>query len=158
MPLSLTHKDSTNNVTYLSARVANPDGACGAEFGHLTLLVKMPAQIQGSHAFRFDRNGHEITLRHRASDGQWEAQYRFTLAPRSLSDFEAMCRTHQTTPDQLFTRARLCTLATPDGRVTLEGNRLIETHQGIRREENLESEAEVIGYLKEKFGVVIPSF
>jgi N-hydroxyarylamine O-acetyltransferase len=172
------------SVTYLSARVANPDGTYGAEFEHVTLLVKMPVQdqawyladvgfgntfflpmrmdvhgeqVQGTHAFRFDQDGNEITLRRRGSDGQWEAQYRFTLAPRSLNDFETMCRVHQTTPDSLFTRARLCTLATPDGRITLEGNRLIVTHQGIRHEENLESEAESVRILKEKFGIVLTS-
>ncbi len=30
-----------------------------------------------------------------------------------------MCRFHQTSPESMFTRLRLCTLATPTGRITL---------------------------------------
>jgi hypothetical protein len=37
-----------------------------------------------------------------------------------------MCAFHQTSPESVFTKQRLATLATPEGRLMLLGNRLIE--------------------------------
>jgi N-hydroxyarylamine O-acetyltransferase len=87
----------------------------------------------------------------------WERQYLFTLQPRRFSDFMAMCRFHQTSPESSFTRRRVCSLATPRGRVTLSDRRLILTDEGQREERDLAGEAEYLALLQEWFGVSLPA-
>ncbi len=55
----------------------------------------------------------------RENEGEWKAQYRFTLQPYEYADYAEMCRYHQTSPQSHFTRARICSRATEQGRVTL---------------------------------------
>jgi N-hydroxyarylamine O-acetyltransferase len=70
-----------------------------------------------------------------------------------LSEFEPMCLYHQTSPQSPFTQKRLCTLATPDGRITLSGSRYISTVQGVRDEQPVEDEEHFRLLLKERFGI-----
>ena len=92
--------------------------------------------------------------------GVWERQYAFTDQPRAFVDFEGMCRYHQTSPKSIFTRKRICTLATQStlgapegaGRVSLEDGRLIVTQGGVR-EERLVAPEEEPGLLRELFGI-----
>jgi arylamine N-acetyltransferase len=75
-----------------------------------------------------------------------------TLQPRQMADFTAMCQYHQTSPDSWLTQERLCTLAKPDGRVTLSNGRLITTVSGVRQQRLLRSEEERV-VLSEQFGI-----
>ena len=96
-------------------------------------------------------------------DGFWELfredddgrvpLYRFSDVPRELSDFEEMNRYQQTSPESNFTRRRVCTIATSEGRVTLSGMRLILTKTGMRTERVLSGESELRECLREHFGV-----
>jgi N-hydroxyarylamine O-acetyltransferase len=91
-----------------------------------------------------------------APDGaRWEPQYRFTLTPHALADYAERCHYHQTSPDSSFTQKRVCTLALPDGRITLSELTLIETHGGARTERVLPSEDAYRATLAERFGVVV---
>jgi N-hydroxyarylamine O-acetyltransferase len=81
--------------------------------------------------------------------------YRFTLRPHEYSDYEEMCRYHQTSPQSHFTRGRICSRATTDGRVTLSEMRLIITRNGERQERLLTNEEEYAAMLREHFGVVL---
>ncbi len=87
-----------------------------------------------------------------SSSGLWDRQYAFTTQPRAFPDFEPMCRYHQTSPESIFTRKQICTLATPDGRVSLEDERLIIT-QGGAHEERLVAPEEKESLLRELFGI-----
>jgi N-hydroxyarylamine O-acetyltransferase len=89
-------------------------------------------------------------------EGKWKRQYAFTLQPRDLAEFSGMCRYHQTSPESHFTRQRICSLATPEGRVTLSDGMLIETHAGSRKERSLAGDGEWRAMLRQKFGVVLP--
>jgi N-hydroxyarylamine O-acetyltransferase len=167
-------------VTLLSARDAHNDGTYGPEFDHLTLSVQCPdapsvtwladvgwgdtfreplrldsaeLQMEGLRAYRLEQEGVYRTLWQRDYDGRWERQYRFTLQPRRFSDFEPMCHFHQTSPESLFTKKRLCTLATVDGRITLGGSRLITTTRGKRRERPVDDEESYNRLLETKFGI-----
>jgi N-hydroxyarylamine O-acetyltransferase len=64
-----------------------------------------------------------------------------------------MCRFHQTSPDSHFTRNRICSLATPDGRVSLSGMKLIVTRDGHREERTLADDQEYAEVLRERFGI-----
>ncbi|HEY7348532.1 MAG TPA: arylamine N-acetyltransferase [Ktedonobacterales bacterium] len=91
----------------------------------------------------------------RLSEETWESQYRFTLQPHLLNDFAARCHFHQTSPESSFTQKRVCSLATPMGRITLSDLLLIRTVQGKKTERLLRSEAEYREMLAARFGIVI---
>ncbi len=165
-------------VTLLSARVAREDGGEGPEFDHLTLRVDLDEpwladvgfgesfldplrlkvdieQEQDSKVFRLVEEGERIQLQMRKPGEAWKNQYSFTQTPRRLEDFASMCRYHQTSPESHFTRNRICTRATEDGRVTLADYKLIVTRNGKREESMLGSEAEWREALNRRFGVVL---
>lgn len=83
----------------------------------------------------------------------WAAQYRFTLQPYALSDFTARCHYQQTSPESHFTQKRICSLATPSGRVTLSDWHLIITTRGERQERTLSNQAEYDAALADYFGI-----
>jgi N-hydroxyarylamine O-acetyltransferase len=170
-------------VTYLSASDAHADGTYGPEFDHLALAVRCPAdgddrawladvgwgdsftaplpldltgeQPEGRRAYRLEREAAALTVVQRRYDGEWERQYRLTLAARQLADFAPMCEYHQTSPASHFTSERIVTRATPEGRVSLSGRRLIETAGGERTETVLGSEDEYRLVLRERFGLAL---
>lgn len=162
------------NVSLLSARVMD-GGKPGPEFDHLTLLVQLEErwladvgfgdsfreplrlddpneQLQNHGAYRLTRDGEQWTLLARSSDNEWEPQYMFTLRPYQLADFAGMCHYHQTSPESHFTQKRVCSLATPAGRVTLSDMRLIITLGSSRQEKILASQEEYTTALREYFG------
>ena len=114
-------------------------------------------QPEGRRAYRLAPDGDNLVLQQREGEGAWEPQYRFTPQPRRHAEFGEMCRYHQTSPESSFTRRRVCTLAIPDGRITLSDMRLIVTRHGERHERELADEAEVQVVLREHFGIDLPS-
>ena len=170
-------------VVMLSAQVANDKGDFGPDFDHMTLLVTMPgkpeqrwladvgfgdsfnepllldvrdAQQQGLRSYRIDETPTHLLLWQREDGGEWKPQYRFTMAPHEFADYETMCRYHQTSTDSHFTKARVCTRLTPQGRITLSGMRLITTHNAVREEQTLADEETYERLLQERFGIEIP--
>jgi N-hydroxyarylamine O-acetyltransferase len=170
-------------VEMLSAGVSNNQNGFGPDFDHMTLLVTAPdkpderwladvgfgdsfieplllderdEQLQGGRAYRIDPEDDHLVLLQRDRDGEWKPQYRFSLAPHSYTDYEQMCRYHQTSPESHFTKARMCSLAMPEGRITLSGLRFITTTStGERLERTLGNEEKFDEMLRELFGVVI---
>lgn len=168
------------DVAMLSAGAGNARGF-GPDFDHMALQVTLAErwlvdvgfgdsfreplrlderteQAQGATAYRIDaaEDGRLILMR-RAEGGAWSAQYRFGLEPHVYADYAGMCRYHQTSPGSHFTQQRVCSLATPDGRVTLSGMRLITTRSGERHERELAGDEEVAQVLRDPFGIVLPS-
>jgi len=89
------------------------------------------------------------------SDDRWKSHYRFTLQPRALTDFTQRCHYQQTSPESHFTQKRMCSLATPMGRITLSDLLLITTIHGNKEERMVRSEEEYREALAEWFGVVL---
>ncbi len=129
-------------------------------------------QKQDEHLYRIVDDGEHLVLQRRelvlskpeetgghdrGGQDAWEPQYQFTTQPRRPVQFLGMCRYHQTSPESSFTRRRVCTRATPDGRITLSDMRLIVTKAGERRQHDLADEAEVRTVLKEHFGIDLDS-
>src|SRR5580765_2924169 len=162
-------------VTLLSARVARADGSESPEFDHLTLRVDLEQpwladvgfgesfleplrlsadkeQLDPAGVFRLIREGDRWHVQKSESDG-WKAQYSFSLQPHLLEDFAGMCRYHQTSPESSFTQKRICSRATPNGRITLSEMKLIITNKGEREERALASQAEWMTTLEEQFGI-----
>jgi N-hydroxyarylamine O-acetyltransferase len=164
-------------VTKLSAEVANPNGDFSQPFDHMTLLVTLDErwlvdvgfgdsfleplrltenteQPQGRRTYRIDRNGEYFVMLQRIAGEDWTPQYRFTLEPHEYADYEKMCRYHQTSPESHFTQKRVCSLATPEGRLTLTGMRLITTTlTGERSEQELDDPVEIDRVLQSHFGI-----
>ncbi|HXR17663.1 MAG TPA: arylamine N-acetyltransferase, partial [Terriglobales bacterium] len=113
-------------VTLLSARVPREDGSESPEFDHLALRIdldepwladvgfgdsfleplRLQPGIEQSHddrTFRVVDCGDSLRMERAERDGAWKRQYSFTLTPRSLDDFAAMCHYHQTSPESPFT-------------------------------------------------------
>jgi N-hydroxyarylamine O-acetyltransferase len=170
-------------VTLLSCRVARQDGSYGPEFDHLTLRVDLeepwladvgfgdcflePLRLRTGMEQPQNRRIYRLTSRLTPIDGVfglevmaeggWKKEYAFTLQPHELSDFAGRCHYHQTSPESHFTRQRICSLPTPEGRLTLSDNKLIETRGASRQETPLSGGHEWQAKLRELFGVVLPA-
>ncbi|HEV7684800.1 MAG TPA: arylamine N-acetyltransferase [Pyrinomonadaceae bacterium] len=165
-------------VQMLSAEVANADGVFGPAFDHMTLIVSLEErwlvdvgfgdsfreplrldergdQAQGKLTYRIVDDGSFLTLLQRVAGEEWKAQYRFTLQPHEYADFAEMCRYHQTSPESHFTRARICSRATADGRITLSEMRLITSQNGAKEERTLANQEEYAAILREHFGILL---
>jgi N-hydroxyarylamine O-acetyltransferase len=123
-----------------------------------TFCVPLPlavgiVQEEGARAYRLEHDGIYHILWQRHASGEWERNYRFTLEPRQYGDFEVMCQYHQTSPQSLFTQKRLCTRATPEGRITLDDRRLITTINGQRQERALTGEDEFWALARSHFSI-----
>jgi N-hydroxyarylamine O-acetyltransferase len=163
-------------VTLLSARVAREDGSASPEFDHMALRVDLDEpwladvgfgdsfleplrlipeieQEQYGQRFRIAAVRGVMIMQRQVGDNPWKSQFRFTQTARQLCDFEARCQFQQTSPDSHFTRQRICTLPTRDGRITLADLKLIRTTQDGREERMLQNEDEWRAVLAEHFGV-----
>lgn len=168
------------DVTYLNGRVYNGTGQRGRDFDHLTLLVEVPKdetkwladvgfggaffeplrfeyngeQVQGSRAYRLELVEDGIDLLKRDLDGGWSHLYFFDLQAHTFpTEYEASCKYHQTSPKSSFTRSRVISLATPDGRITLDSQNLTVTTNGKRVKRQLSGEAEFQELLNYYFGI-----
>src|SRR5215207_5191858 len=118
------------------------------------LVDERAEQTQGARSFRIEEEGGgRLVLLRRDAEGGWEPQYRFGLEPHAYEDYAELCRFHQTSPESHFTRGRVCSRLTPEGRVTLSGSRLITTRGGERIERELADEAERDAALLEHFRI-----
>jgi N-hydroxyarylamine O-acetyltransferase len=169
------------DVEMLSAEVANAEGGFSQPFDHMALLITLDerwlvdvgfgdsfrepllldetaAQVQGNRSYRIRRDGDYFILMQRIADGEWQAQYRFTLQPHEYADYAGMCRYHQTSPLSHFTRGRVCSRATEAGRITLSEMRFITTSAaGEQQERTLTTPEEFAAILRERFGIVMTS-
>ena len=165
------------DVTMLSAEVAKAAGGFSQPFDHMTLLVKLEEtwlvdvgfgdsfleplkvdvsteQIQGPQSFRIVAEDHYFVVQRQYAD-EWKPEYRFTLQPYNYSDFEGMCRYHQTSPESHFTQKRICSLATTNGRITVSDMLFIVTSNGEREERILAGSKEYNEVLLERFKITM---
>jgi N-hydroxyarylamine O-acetyltransferase len=165
-------------VSLLSARVPRENGTRTPEFDHLALRVDLKEpwladvgfgdsfldplrlqagleQAQDGHNFRITEREGWLEVERMEQDGSWKVRYFFRLRPRRLTEFAPMCDYHQTSPQSPFTRKRVCTKPTPEGRVTLADQRLIVTKGKEKTETLLDSDEEWRIALRKYFGVVL---
>jgi N-hydroxyarylamine O-acetyltransferase len=163
-------------VDMLEARVAASNWETGTPFDHMTLVVHLEErwladvgfgdsfidplrldhpgdQQQPNGAFRVIHDGTSGVQSRQTKTGDWRDEYLFRLEPRQLIDFDPGLQHNQYSPNSHFTQQRVCSLATPTGRITLSDRRFIVTETGQRTEHMLENEAEFQRLLREKFGI-----
>jgi N-hydroxyarylamine O-acetyltransferase len=98
--------------------------------------------------------GYWSAKRRKVDESKWQGMYDFSLISRQLSEFSRMCRYHQTSPESGFTKGRVCSIATANGRKTLTDRKFIETRDGQKRERDVD-EREYQALLRTEFGIVL---
>jgi len=152
-------------VTLLSAEVARPEGGFGIPFDHMTLLVEIDGErwlsdvgfgdsflhplrfVEGEvheepeYRYRLSRQEPYWHLERASRDSDdYGVQYRFTTAPRRLTEYRGGCEYHQKSPDSTFTQKVVATRALEDGRVTVTRDRVILRQGNYRSETPLADE------------------
>ncbi|NIH78332.1 arylamine N-acetyltransferase family protein [Amycolatopsis viridis] len=157
-------------VTLLSARV-HGGGRWGAPFDHLALRVGLDEPWLADVGFgRFARHPLRLAACEPQADPEGEflvldvpggdleirmdgePAYRLEQRPRELADFVPTCWWQATSPESHFTQNVVCTMPTSAGRITLAGDKLIETVDGKRAERELTGAEEVEAY-RVHFGI-----
>lgn len=170
-------RDLGFEVVMLSARVARGEGSYTSEFDHMTLMVSLAerwlvdvgfgdtfreplrlddrsVQVQNGRAYLIAPDDDYLILSERQHGDEWQAQYRFNLQPYQYPDYVERCHYHQTSPESHFRQRRICTRATPKGRLTLSELRFITTTlSGERQERLLPNEEEYGKMLAKHFGI-----
>jgi N-hydroxyarylamine O-acetyltransferase len=82
-------------------------------------------------------------------------QYRLETRERSLADCVPTCWWQQTSPLSHFTQSTICSRLTPGGRVSISGRTLIQTQDGTRTEQQLDSDDALLAAYRDHFGVVL---
>lgn len=165
-------------VKKVSARVYDGKENYSPEFDHMALIVTIkndkylvdvgfgefalcPIKIElntetndPKGIFRieaFDEN--YIVVKKKGAGGNFIPEYFFTEKERQLNEFYEMCNYHQTNSASHFMQKRICSLPTPNGRITLTGNTLKITENAEVRERKLNDEDEAKEILWNYFGI-----
>jgi N-hydroxyarylamine O-acetyltransferase len=158
-------------VTLLAASVYQDGDRLGPPFDHLALRVDLDepwlvdvgfgaSSHQPLRLFapgpQSDANGEFLLLDQPNGDVQvrqdGKPAYLLDTRARELADFVPTCWWQSTSPDSHFTRSLTCSLPTETGRITLSGDRLIETVDG-RRIERVLAEPEILDAYHTHFGI-----
>lgn len=97
-------------------------------FGEFTLyplkieLNKFQSDPRGNFIIKEYEKNHLIVQKENISNSSLLPEYIFTQKERELNDFTEMCNYHQLDSNSHFTKKRLCTLLTLEGRITVTGN------------------------------------
>lgn len=161
-------------VTLLAASVFGAGGELGPPFDHLALRVDLdePWLVDvgfGRHT-RFplrldsrepqpDPAGEFVVRDAPAGDLDVETGgrpvYRVDPRPRRLRDFVPTCWWQATSPDSHFTQNLTCSLPVPGGRITLSGDRLIETKGEHRTDTTLTTDDQILETYRTRFGIAL---
>ena len=161
----------------ISARVSNGNSGFGEEFDHLAILTEIDdkqylvdagfgsftaeplkfildvEQKDENGVFfirKFDDRYFEVVKK----DGdEWQREYIFKELERDLSEFAGMCEFHQTSPESHFTRGKVCSLMTSEGRKTLTDKKFIETKNSEKSEITVDSDKEFNQILEREFNI-----
>lgn len=167
------------DVAMLSAEVANSNGAFGAPFDHMTLMVtlgerwladvgfgdsfiepllldKHGTQVQTNGAYRIELIGDYLMMQKCENEMEnWKSEYRFTLTLYQYEDYLDRCSFHQTSPESHFTQNRICSMLTTNGRISVSDKRFIVSENGVRNDYPVQNDAEYRALLREHFGIVM---
>lgn len=161
----------------ISGRVYGPDKIPGPEFDHMAIVVLVngeefladvgfgdfiaePLKVdpsseqvdrEGIFIVRFtEHGGFEVEKK----DGNiWKAECLFGRNAHALSEFAGMCDFHQHSPASHFTKGKVCSILTENGRKTLTDKSFILTTDGERDEQILDSNDEFERLLLKEFGI-----
>ncbi|MGG9964414.1 arylamine N-acetyltransferase family protein [Ferruginibacter sp. SUN106] len=165
-------------VKMVSARVYDGKKEFSPEFDHLALIVKIneynylvdagfgefslqPILIAPGKETNDPRgifkietfDGNYMLVTKKDTEENFVPEYIFSEKERLLNEFQEMCNYHQSDPASHFMQKRICSLPTSNGRITLTGDILKITEQGVITERKLNTEQEVKKELWNHFGI-----
>ncbi len=118
-------------------------------------LDSSSTQSDGKTSFRFSEQDGRLELHRLLNSDEWTRVLAINSEPQLWSNFEESCHWTQTSPDSAFVHKRLCTMALPNGRVSLSGNSVKET--GENNSEVRIHEADYTTVLAQRFGIALNS-
>lgn len=86
-------------------------------------------------------------------DGEQIPQYQFSLLGRDLSEFAEMCDFQQYSPESHFTKGKVCSILTENGRKTLTDKKFIISSDGHKTETEVGSVIEFNRILQREFQI-----
>ena len=164
-------------VRLISGRVANKDQDFGQEFDHMAILAEVDGDRYLADVGFGDFSAEPLkiildTLQHdRYGDFQIEKfdssylivkklvedtlvpGYIFTEIARIPDDFSEMCIYHQKSENSSFTKKKICSIATENGRITITGERLKIRDGKDLMEKEFGEESEFHHYLWKYFNI-----
>lgn len=161
----------------LSGRVFMGENGYSPDFDHLGVVVKIgdeefladvgfgdfasiPLKIDPSGE-QADRDGtfyvrmteHGEFEVEKLEDGKWVPQLLFGRSSHELTDFAERNEFQQHSPDSHFTKQKICSILTADGRKTLTDGKFIVTSQGEKAESSVGLPQEFETILLREFGI-----
>lgn len=160
----------------ISARVSNNNGH-GPEFDHAAIIVTIgddeyltdvgfgdftteplrfslgAEQQDAAGVFvirRFEDQYLDVAKRDSAD---WKSEYIFQDISRELSEFTEMCDFQQYSPDSHFTKGKVCSILTMNGRKTLTGGKFIINESNGREETEIGTPDDFAAFLLQEFGI-----
>lgn len=164
------------NAKLISARVHTKDAEYSPEYDHLAIIVNLenkeflvdvgfgkfslePLKLEMNQMisdslgnFQFDKYNKDYYRINEIKNGNLFPQYIFKSQERELSEFTKRCKFHQTSENSHFTKKKLISIATMDGRITLNNSQLKITRFGIEEQINFD-ENNFEAKLKHYFGI-----
>ncbi|MBK9333606.1 MAG: arylamine N-acetyltransferase [Ignavibacteria bacterium] len=167
-------------VKMISARVSDGKGGWGPEYDHMALIVYFKKEektyladagfgdnfmcpllfeselIQKDDAgfFKITKADDDEYILMNSADGiDFTEGYKFKTVERQWNDFEEMNEYQQTSEKSHFTKNRICSIATPDGRISLSNTKLTLTKSGEKKITELNDEMEFDKLLSEYFRI-----
>lgn len=86
-------------------------------------------------------------------DDKWTPELLFGRSSHDLAEFAARNEFQQHSPDSHFTKRKICSILTGDGRKTLTNNKFIVTRKKERREVDITSPDHFSDVLEREFGI-----
>ena len=161
----------------VSARPYSKQSGFGPEFDHAAIIVSLgdteclvdvgfgdfaagplkivfdEEQTDQEGTFRIRKVEEGLLVVEKKNEDQWTPAYLFGLQGRGLAEFSEMCDFQQYSPDSHFTKGKICSVLTANGRKTLTDGSYIVTTNGSRVETPVTSEAEFNEILSREFGI-----
>ncbi len=161
----------------ISAKTFDSEGQLGPSFDHMCIVVALenqlwladvgfgdlflqPIVIQSDSIQSDSRNYFKII----PAEEEWlllmsidnihfKKKYIFNLKEQSPENFKLACYDKQHQPDSHFVKNKICTKATPEGRITIFNDKLIITKNGKKSELFISDEKHLLKIIKEEFGI-----
>ncbi len=146
------------NAKIVSGRVYSKDETYGDEFDHLAIIVALKQQqflvdvgfgkfsfnpleikkdskiLDNFGIFQFDTYGTDYLRINEIKNNEVVPQYIFRTNACNLKEFEKMCNYHQQSNESHFTKQKIISITTANGRITLNNNKVKITNGGAEHE------------------------
>lgn len=170
-------RDLGYETRLVSARVFGGEHGFGPEFDHAAIIVSIgekeyltdvgfgdfaavPLEIadgveqidrEGIFSINSVENGSFVVEKRNGE--AWRPAYMFGTQARDLVEFAEMCDFQQYSPESHFTKGKLCSVMTIEGRKTLTDDKFIVTRNGEKVEETVADDSEFLSLLASEFNI-----